>query len=167
MATTYSAEMIAAGPAARCLAEISGRCERRHGHGGSLSFLRGGRPVLHAGLLVPTPSMLRVSSLLSVERGGGRHAMGVILECADRHQVEVTLTAASFVPARMTTEELVDWYARLGFVVEEDYGIWPRAVDMRRPPSGPESRNGAPSAVAASASLVPCCGSGQHSAHGP
>jgi len=132
-------------PAYRCMADIEAQCVRGRHQAGELAFASGGRVVLHGSVGISGPAAIHVSTLFAVERGGGRAAMRVIIDAADRHGVDVTLTAASYVPSRMTTQQLVDWYRRLGFEVVAETRAWARAVDMIRRPRG-----GAPAGPAAS-----------------
>lgn len=124
-------------PAYRCMADIEAQCVRGRHQAGELAFASGGRVVLHGSVGISGPAAIHVSTLFAVERGGGRAAMRVIIDAADRHGVDVTLTAASYVPSRMTTQQLVDWYGRLGFEVVAETRAWARVVDMlRRPKDG-------------------------------
>jgi hypothetical protein len=65
-------------------------------------------------------------------KGGASKMLRSILEVADKNNVPVTLTADSYSGDGLTTAQLVDWYKRNGFEVENDFGD--DGVDMIRQP---------------------------------
>jgi predicted GNAT family N-acyltransferase len=65
-------------------------------------------------------------------KGGASKMLRSILEVADKNNVPVTLTADNYSGDGLTTAQLVDWYKRNGFEVENDFGD--DGVDMIRQP---------------------------------
>ncbi|MBN3729408.1 hypothetical protein [Burkholderia sp. Tr-20390] len=79
---------------------------------------------------------LHVSDIRAVEpgQGDGTRALKIVLALADKHCEEITLTAKAYDSGRerLTTDDLRDWYARHGFVVEGGDEV--DGFDMVRPP---------------------------------
>ncbi|KVV07425.1 GNAT family N-acetyltransferase [Burkholderia ubonensis] len=79
---------------------------------------------------------LHISDIMAVEpgKGYGTRALTIVLNIADEHQEEITLTAKAYSPNRrlLDTTHLRDWYGRHGFVVEGGDDI--DGFDMIRPP---------------------------------
>jgi hypothetical protein len=65
-------------------------------------------------------------------KGGASKMLRSVLEVADKNNVPVTLTAENYSGDGLTTAQLVDWYKRNGFEVENDFGD--DGVDMIRQP---------------------------------
>lgn len=105
----------------------------RSGHPyGGLAFRRRDRAVCYAWLSRVDPRTVRIHGMFAPVRGGGRHAMALIVFLADLHGVVLRLTAASSVPCRMDSRRLVEWYRDYGFVGSKPDGTG--GVPMARLP---------------------------------
>ena len=72
-----------------------------------------------------------IQSIVSQQSGGGRAALNHLLRAADERGIPLDLTPKPFGAARMTTEQLTDWYARNGFSAPDERGIMRRAPKAR------------------------------------
>lgn len=108
--------MTALAPADAFLEAVSNAAVRSDHPYGGIEFRRRGHAVCYARLLRLGCNTVEVSGMYAPVRGGGRHAMGLIVLLADIYGVTLRLVAASAVPSRMDTDRVVEWYRRYGFV---------------------------------------------------
>ncbi len=83
--------------------------------------------------------MIHISDILALQPGGGRAALELLCNLADKHGVKMSLTAKSYDTQRATldTGQLKAWYERHGFVEDEDtFGDDDEGYDMIRWPQG-------------------------------
>lgn len=81
--------------------------------------------------------MIHISDILALQPGGGRAALELLCNLADKHGVKMSLTAKSYDTQRATldTSQLKAWYERHGFVEDEDtFGDDDEGYDMIRWP---------------------------------
>lgn len=81
-----------------------------------------------------------------VGQGHGSTALRFVTDLADKHGVTLDLVAKSYVPDRLTTKQLVGWYARHGFV--RGRGNAHDGYPMVRAPKGAASAAPAPEPAA-------------------
>jgi hypothetical protein len=65
---------------------------------------------------------IHLSDITSLDPGKGHSstAMRLLTKLADKHNVVIELIAKAYRDDRMSTEELVQWYQRLGFKLMQD-----------------------------------------------
>lgn len=120
-------------PAASFMAAVAGAAERSHHPYGGMEFVRAGEAVCYAIIAPLDGNTVEISGMYAPVRGGGRHAMSLLSLLADLHGVRLCLVAASSVPERMSTEKIVEWYRKFGFLssLPGRFG-----VQMTRTPKG-------------------------------
>lgn len=87
----------------------------------------------------PFDGMIHISDIMSLKQGGGREALELLCNLADKHGVKMGLTAKSYQSQRpgLDTNQLKAWYERHGFVEDEDtFGDDEQGYDMIRWPQG-------------------------------
>lgn len=79
---------------------------------------------------------IHLSDIVSgdVGQGHGSTALRFVTDLADKHGVTLDLVAKSYVRDRLTTKQLLGWYARHGFV--KGRGNAQDGYEMVRPPKG-------------------------------
>ncbi|MEO6302150.1 MAG: hypothetical protein ABIP51_03150, partial [Bacteroidia bacterium] len=78
----------------------------------STEILLGNKVLVEVGFF---DGALWVSSITSVEKGGGSYGMKIILDAADKHGVITRLSAEPYGKKQMNKSQLTAWYKRLGF----------------------------------------------------
>lgn len=65
---------------------------------------------------------IHLSDITSLDPGKGHSAaaMRLLIKLADKHNVVIELIAKAYRDDRMSTEQLVQWYQRLGFQLMQD-----------------------------------------------